>query len=204
ETIALVEAYQLPNLQADLATFSSHYGLPAANLTLINDGATQADPTGGWDLEAALDVEWAHAIAPYAKLVVVEAADHALNDAGVPAALLHAVSVAAAQPNVVAVSMSWGVEEFNTEAQYDNTFATPGVTFVAAAGDQGTPPIWPAVAPNVVAVGGTTLQLSSAGTYLGETGWGRGVRRASRGGSGGGVRLARPGPGSPQRSYLST
>jgi Domain of unknown function (DUF4214)/Subtilase family len=204
QTIALVEAYQLPNLQADLATFNERYGLPAANLTVVNDGATGPDLSGGWDQEAALDVEWAHAIAPYADLVVVQAADDAVDDAGVPLALLHAASVAASQPNVTVVSMSWGVNEFSAETLYDGTFAVPGVTFVAAAGDEGAPPIWPAISPAVVAVGGTSLQADSAGAYVGETGWGHGSRSAFRGGSGGGVSLYEAAPAYQQGGYASS
>src|SRR5207248_7814219 len=116
------------------------YSLPAINLTVVNDGATAPDPTGGWALETALDVEWAHAVAPYANIVLVEAANDVVNSAGVPTALLHAVSVAASQPHVRVVSMSWGASEFKTETQYDSSFTTPGVTFVAASGDSGAPP----------------------------------------------------------------
>ena len=187
ETIALVDAYEAPNIQTDLMTFDTQYNLPAINLTVVNDGATTQDRTGGWELETALDVEWAHAIAPYANIVLVTAANDAVNSQDVPTALLHAVTVAASQPNVSVVSMSWGVNEFPTETQYDSTFTTPGVTFVASAGDNGPPPIWPAVSPDVVAVGGTTLQATSAsGVYI-ETGWGDGNRSESQGGSGGGI-----------------
>ena len=123
QTIAIVDAYESPNIQSDLATFDAKYNLPAINLNVINDGATSQDPSGGWELEAALDVEWAHAVAPYANIVLVEAADDSVNSAGVPTNLLHAVSVAATQPNVTVVSMSWGVPEFASETQYDSYFA---------------------------------------------------------------------------------
>ncbi|HZU36702.1 MAG TPA: DUF4214 domain-containing protein [Gemmataceae bacterium] len=185
QTIAIVDAYDTPQIQADLATFDAQYNLPAINLTVVKDGATQSDPSGGWELETALDVEWVHAIAPYANIVLVEAANDNVTSAGVPTALLHAVSVAASRASVV--SLSWGVPEFRTETQYDSTFAVSGVTFVAASGDSGTPPIWPAVSPNVVGVGGTTLQVDSTGNYLSETGWGNGTRSARLGGSGGGL-----------------
>jgi hypothetical protein len=204
ETIAIVDAYQAPNIQADVAAFDKQYNLPAINLTVVNDGATQADPSGGWDLETALDVEWAHAIAPYANIVLVEAANDNVNAAGVPTALLHAVSVAASQPNVSVVSMSWGVPEFSTETQYDSAFNVAGVTFVAAAGDSGSPPIWPAVSPYVVSVGGTTLQTGNSGSYGGETGWGHGVRSGFLGGSGGGVSAFEKEPAYQLGSYVSS
>src|SRR5437588_9000549 len=159
QTIAIVEAFQDPKIQSDVATFDARYNLPALNLTVVNDGATAPDPTGGWQQETALDVEWAHAIAPYASIVLVQAANDLVNTAGVPVALLHAATVAAGQPNVHVVSMSWGFDEFGSETLFDGDFARPGITFVAASGDNGAPPEWPAVSPNVVAVGGTTLQI---------------------------------------------
>src|SRR5262249_534584 len=86
------------------------------------------------------------------------------------------------QPGVAVVSMSWGANEFSNESSFDSTFTTPaghtGVAFVAASGDAGAPPQWPAISANVVAVGGTSLQLDGAGNYQSETGWG---------GSGGGI-----------------
>jgi hypothetical protein len=187
QTIAIVDAYLSPNIQADLNSFDAKFNLPSINLTVINDGASKQDPSGGWQLETALDVEWVHAIAPYANIVLVQAANDRTSVSGAPTALLHAVTVAASQPGVTVVSMSWGVSEFVTESQYDSTFAVPNVTFVAASGDSGAPPIWPAVSPNVVAVGGTSLQsTSTSGVYV-ESGWGNGSRSSRLGGSGGGV-----------------
>jgi Domain of unknown function (DUF4214) len=194
QTIAIVDAYLSPDIQTDLSTFDAKFNLPAINLTVVNDGATRQDPTGGWELETALDVEWAHAIAPHANIVLVEAANDLTSSAGAPTALLHAVTVAAGQPGVSVVSMSWGVSEFATETQFDSTFAVPNVTFVAASGDSGAPPIWPAVSPNVVAVGGTTLQsTTTTGVYV-ETGWGNGAQSSRQGGSGGGISKFEPAP----------
>jgi subtilase family serine protease len=91
--------------------------------------------------------------------------------------MLAAVDYAAAHASVV--SMSWGSGEFSAETSsaYDGHFQNhPGVTFVASSGDAGAPPGWPAVSPNVVAVGGTTLKtLDAQGTYGSEKGWGYGV-----------------------------
>ncbi len=72
ETIALIEMYHDPNLASDLATFDQEYGLPAPTLTVDNLAGSQTD--SGWALEESLDVEWAHAIAPGANILVVEAA----------------------------------------------------------------------------------------------------------------------------------
>jgi hypothetical protein len=180
QTIALVAAYNDPNIANDLQIFSQQFGLPNASLSVLNQmGGTYlppADPTGEWEAEEALDVEWAHAMAPGANLVLVEANSDNISD------LLSAVRTAAALPGVSVVSISWGDAEFATEADYDSYFTTPvghsGVTFVAASGDNGAPPLYPAASPNVLAVGGTTLTLDSQGNYVGETAWS---------GSGGGI-----------------
>src|SRR5262249_10116692 len=101
QTIAIVDAYSDPNIQSDLAAFDAKYGLSAPpSFTVDNLAGTSTD--AGWALETALDVELAHAIAPQANIVLVEAANDSLNS------LLSAVSYAAKFPNVSVVSMSWG------------------------------------------------------------------------------------------------
>ena len=116
-------------------------------------------------------MEWAHAIAPAANIVLVEAASSNLNS------LFSAVSYASKLPGVGVVSMSWGTQEFWGEQQYDSIFTTPaghtGVTYVASSGDSGAwyGPMYPSVSPNVLAVGGTSLTLNSNGSYGSETGW---------------------------------
>ena len=103
ETIAIVDASDDPNIQSDLNTFDTRFGLPATTVTRVNEtGGTNypaSDPTGGWELEESLDVEWAHAMAPGANILLVEASSASLSD------LLTAVSYGASQANVV--SMSW-------------------------------------------------------------------------------------------------
>jgi subtilase family serine protease len=170
QTIAIVDAYNDPNIASDLATFDSQYGLSAPpSFVVKNLGATTTDP--GWALETSLDVEWAHALAPKANIVLVESSSATLNG------LFGAVSYASQLSGVSVVSMSWGTPEFWGEWNYDSLFTTPkghtGVTYVASSGDSGAwfGPMYPSVSPNVLAVGGTTLTLSSSGTYSLETGW---------------------------------
>jgi subtilase family serine protease len=116
-------------------------------------------------------VEWAHAIAPQANIILVEASSTTLSS------LFGAVTFAAQQSGVTVVSMSWGTSEFWGESTYDSVFTTPAghanVTFVASSGDNGAwlGPEYPSVSPNVLAVGGTTLNLNSSGAYGSETGW---------------------------------
>ncbi len=170
ETIAIVDAYKDPNIASDLAAFDAEFGLAAPPSFIVDNlGATTVD--AGWALETALDVEWAHAIAPDAKIVLVEASSDSLS------ALFGAVSYASDLAGVGVVSMSWGSSEFAGETAYDGVFTTPSghenVTYVAASGDSGAAygPEYPSVSPNVLAVGGTTLTLSSEGTYVSESGW---------------------------------
>jgi hypothetical protein len=167
ETIAIVDAYNDPDIQSDLNTFDTEFKLPSTTISVVNEtGGSKlpsADPTGGWELEESLDVEWAHAMAPGANILLVEASSANLSD------LLTAVSYASQHANVV--SMSWGSSEFSGETSYDSYFDAPGVAFVVASGDTGAPAEWPAASPNVLGVGGTTLTLDSSGGWGSETGW---------------------------------
>ena len=169
-TIAIVDAYDDPNIATDLKTFDAAFGLPNPTLTKVNQtgGSTLPVENAGWDGEIALDVEWAHAIAPGANILLVEATNQ------IPSDLEAAAAFAATQPNVAVVSMSWGFDETSSEKNTDADFLTPsghqGVTFVAAAGDNGASDL-PGDSPNVVSVGGTTLNLDANGNITSETGW---------------------------------
>ena len=170
ETIAIVDAFNDPNIASDLANFDEEFGISAPpSFTIDNLGATTTD--AGWALETSLDVEWAHAIAPLANIILVEAASSSLSS------LFSAVSFAGKQAGVTVVSMSWGSSEFRSESSYDSVFSTAAghaaVTYIAASGDTGASggPEYPSVSPNVLAVGGTTLSLTASGSYGAESGW---------------------------------
>jgi subtilase family serine protease len=162
KTIALIVAYGDPNLQSDISTFDSQYGLTAANMTIKDMGVTKSDAS--WALEAAMDVEWAHALAPDANLLVVNAVSD--DSDNLLAAVDYAVSAGAD-----VVSMSWGSTESAGISQYDSHFSSSKTVFVAASGDDGAGAIWPSSSPNVISVGGTTLNLDASGTVLSETAW---------------------------------
>ena len=177
-TIAIVTAYDSPNIAADLATFNATFGIPAPpSFQKVNQtgGSTLPAFNPSWSTETCLDVQWAHAIAPGASILLVEAKSNATAD------MLAAVRYARSAPGVVAVSMSWGQAEYAGETVDDVTFTTPAghppVSFFAASGDRGAPGIYPAMSPNVVAIGGTSLRLGKGGVAI-ESAWGR---------SGGGV-----------------
>lgn len=201
QTIAIVDAYDAPTLAADLHAFDVRFGLAdPPSLTKLNQtgGTTPpgTDPAGkgdSWAVETSLDVEWAHAAAPGAKILVVEAKSASDSD------LMAAIDTARKYAGVCVVSMSWGDSESATESSMNVHFTTPsghkGVTFVASSGDSGAYDYNsftrgvddPAVSPNVVAVGGTRLNLDASGNYFSESGWGDGTLSGVDGGSGGGV-----------------
>src|SRR5438128_2202896 len=188
QTVAIVEAFHDPKIAGDLHYFDWIFGLPdPPKFTQVNErgGKVFTTVNPAWALETALDVEWAHAIAPRANILLVEADSASFTD------LLSAVNYARYQPGVVAVSMSWGSQEFSYETAYDAYFTTPpghiggsglpgGITFVASTGDSGGGTSYPAVSPNVLAVGGTSLTIGPGGNYGSERAWS---------GSGGGISL---------------
>lgn len=164
QKIAIVDAYGSPTIQNDLNTFCKQFGLPTTTVQIYYPQGKPAKADGGWALETSLDVEWAHAIAPKATILLVVAKTASLNN--LLGAVDYAVNLGAKQ-----VSMSWGAAEFSGESSYDSHFNRAGVTFTASSGDNGAGVLWPAVSPYVVGVGGTTLKLDSTGNVLSETGW---------------------------------
>jgi subtilase family serine protease len=194
-TIAIISAFEHPAIENDLAAFDKQFkitGCTIANKCLtVHDMKTAMTSTkigsknAGWDLESALDTEWAHAIAPKAQILFIEASSTKGKD------LLSAVDYARTQPGVVSVSMSWGGSEFAGETALDDHFLTAtstksigtkfDIAFFASSGDDGTGASWPAVSPNVIAVGGTSLVMTNTGTtakFSSEKAWS---------GSGGGI-----------------
>jgi subtilase family serine protease len=183
QTIAIVDAYNDPNIVADLGVFDAQFGLsapPSLKVVNQNGGSTLPTTDAGWDGEISLDVEWAHAMAPGANILLVEATSASLTN------LIDAVNEARNAAGVSVISMSWGGSEFFSfngteftgQTQYDPYFTTPtghqGETFVAAAGDSGafSGVQWPASSPNVLSVGGTSLYTQDqSGTYYTESSW---------------------------------
>lgn len=167
QTIALIDMYHDPNLASDLHTFDQQFGLPDPALNVINQAGNQVD--NSWGQEESLDVEVAHAVAPAARIVVVEAAPGITNNQMFQN-LMTAVQTASQTPGVSVVSMSWGFNEFPGETQYDSYFTTPGITYIAASGDTASVE-YPAASPDVLSVGGTTLNLGASGSYASESAW---------------------------------
>jgi|SRR5579862_7071286 len=180
KAIAIVDAYDYPTAMTDLNKFSTQFGLPTVTTTTFKvlfaggtGGCAGTDPGNdpGWETEQALDIQWAHAMAPHAKIFLVEAASANLSDLLV-AEDCASKTVAAAGGGEV--SNSWGGSEFSTETIYDSHLVKSTVVFLASTGDApGT--AWPSVSPNAVAVGGTTTSRVGSGTtfgnFAGEVAW---------------------------------
>jgi subtilase family serine protease len=142
-TIVIVDAFQSPTLAHDLGTFTLFYGLPAANLTQIApDGLTPFDPTNAsmvsWASEITLDVEWAHATAPAANIVLVLAKSNQDED------ILNALKYAVDHNLGDVISMSFGENESCVDplllSGYHDVFADAtrkSITLFASSGDQG-------------------------------------------------------------------
>ena len=194
-TVAILDAYDDPKfasrnsnpdvnqdtayLASDLHKFCVQYGLPetAGFFTKVNQSGGTSYPSGNtdWGTEIALDVEWVHAIAPGAKIVLVEA-----NSASDSDLINNAAVWARDHSGAAIITMSFGRSESSSDSALNSVFTNApdhGITWLASTGDDGSPGGFPAFSPNVVAVGGTTL-TAPGGVYASETGWS---------GSGGGI-----------------
>jgi subtilase family serine protease len=191
QIIAIVDAFHDPNALSDLNTFNAQYGYAQLSTctSLTQSGpcfeqvfaqGKQPRTNAGWVLEESLDIEWAHAEAPAAKIVLVEAATNSNSN-------LFGAVVAASNLGATEVSMSWGGGESSGETSLDSDFTRAGTFYTASAGDSGHAAEYPAASPHIIAVGGTTLNGCS-GTHCSfttETTWS---------GSGGGASAVEPIP----------
>lgn len=191
-TIAIVDAYGDPLIRYDVSAFDNLTGLPSVNLSIVypgNSRPTQANSS--WATETAVDVEWAHALAPDAKILLVVAQSANVGN------LDYAVSYIVSNHLADIVSLSWGIPENQMGAQQLNTFsqvykyaADSGITILAATGDNGAydqqnrlTVNFPSSSPYVLAIGGTSLY--PVNNHYEQSAWG-GVYDGSSYGSGGG------------------
>ncbi|WP_422017824.1 S53 family peptidase [Roseateles sp.] len=189
QTIYIVNAKHDPNIVAELAAFNAKFGLPACTSRMLTGTSALPLPaatagcelvvaystsagalTGtapaydsGWATEIALDVQWAHATAPLARLVLIEAPDAGVTSLSSAVALANKMGAGV-------VSMSFGAAEGSWTNSYDSIFSAAGMSYVAATGDNGAAVSWPSVSTKVLAVGGTSLTYSGSGARS-ETTW---------------------------------
>lgn len=177
--LAVVSAYDHPNIKSDLDTYSNAYNLPilpecSQSITTSpvpcfqkvdqNGGANYPTVDSTWALESAMDVEVAHGVCPDCKILLVEAQTSSYDN------LLKAIDQAVAMGATV-VSNSWGSSEFASQLNFDSHFNVPGVAFTFSSGDGGFGMQYPAASQFTTAVGGTTLNVNSDNSYGGETAW---------------------------------
>lgn len=173
ETIAIVDAYNDPNAESDLAAYRSYYGLSACTTAngcfkkVSQTGSTTSLPTSdsGWAEEISLDLDMVSAIAPNANILLVEATSSSMANLG--KAVNEAVTLGAKF-----VSNSYGGSESSSDTSYDSSyFNHPGVAITVSAGDEGYGAEYPAASKYVTAVGGTALSTSSNSRGWTESVW---------------------------------
>ncbi|HEX3778874.1 MAG TPA: S53 family peptidase [Pseudonocardiaceae bacterium] len=175
-TVAIVDAMDNPNAEADLGVYRKQYGLPTCTTAngcfkkVNENGQASPLPTAdpGWAEEESLDVDMVSAICPDCHILLVEASS--ANDAD----LMTAENTAAATPGVASISNSYGETDTSTETSEDSAFNHPGVAITASSGDSGYGVEWPAASPYVTAVGGTSLSKASNARGWTETAWSSG------------------------------
>jgi subtilase family serine protease len=186
-TVAIVDAFDLPTAESDLATYRSNFGLPPCTTAngcfrKINQtgGTTPPSADAGWGGEIALDIEMVSAACAQCKILLVEANSASNANLGI------AVNQAASQPGVVAISNSYGGPESTSDPSYDTSYYKhPGIAVTASSGDNGFGTSYPATSPFVTSVGGTSLTRSTNAR-----GWTEGVWS----GSGSGCSVQEPKP----------
>ncbi|AHH94921.1 peptidase S8 [Kutzneria viridogrisea] len=173
QTIAIVDAYDNPSAEADLAVYRKQFGLPECStangcfrkVNQRGDATPLPKPDSGWGVEIALDLDMASAACPQCKLLLVEGDDPSF--AGLAQSVDTAVKLGAS-----VVSNSYGADEFNGMDTYAGSYKHPGVPILASSGDAGFQPAsFPAVLTSVISVGGTSLTRSAGARGWSETAW---------------------------------
>ena len=180
KAVGIVDAYFYPTALADLNAYSAQFGLAAMTTSTFKvvfaggtNGCNGAQPAGnaGWEGEQALDIEMVHAMAPRAKIFLVEAQTNSFNDL---MAAEDCASKMVAAAGGGEVTNSWGGGEFSGQTTLDSHFTTANVVYFASTGDFAGVQ-WPSSSPNVVAVGGTTTRRvgsgASFGNFIREAAW---------------------------------
>jgi DNA-binding beta-propeller fold protein YncE len=168
QTIAIVDAYDDPKAEADLAVYREKYGLPPCTtengcFRKVNQrGEEKNYPAGepGWAAEISLDLDMASAVCPKCKLLLVEADDPYFVN-------MTAAVEKAAKLGPTSISLSWGAREYAGSPEENKYYNYPGIPVTASTGDSGYEVEFPAASPYVIAVGGTSLRVDN----IGSRGW---------------------------------
>lgn len=171
-TVAIVDAYDAPTAESDLAVYRSQFGLPACTTASgcfrkidQRGGTSYPAANAGWAQEISLDLDMVSAICPNCKILLVEA------DSNSFANLAASVDRAAATAGVVAISNSYGGSEYSGEVSAQSHYNHPGIAVTVSSGDSGYGVEFPASSQYVTAVGGTSLTRASNARGWTETVW---------------------------------
>jgi len=183
--VAIVDAYHYSSVESELHTFSIQFGLPDCTvasgcLTIVNQvgGPTRAAFDSGWAVETNLDVQWAHAMAPNAHILLVEGDTNSFANLG--------AGVLYAQLHADVVSNSYGANEFAGESGFDGFYSGSPVPILFSSGDSGAAGhSYPCASTFVVCVGGTSLFETTTSFRASEAGW-------ASGGGGCSTQIAQP------------
>jgi hypothetical protein len=172
ETVAIVDAFDDPSAEADLAVYRTQYGLPPC--TTANGCFRKVDqrggtdypvPNSGWASEISLDVDMVSAVCPLCKILLVEADDNGIENLGL--AVDKAVALGAKY-----VSNSYGAPvEDPSQVTFDHHYDHPGVVMTVSSGDAGYGVSYPAASPDVTSVGGTSLSSDGSARGWAERAW---------------------------------
>jgi subtilase family serine protease len=171
-TVAIVDAYNDPNAESDLATYRRTYGLPTCTTAngcfkKVNESGGTSYPSAdsGWAAEESLDIDMVSAICPNCHILLVEASSSYLSDLG------RSVNTAV-RLGARFVSNSYGGSESSSDTSYDSQYYNhPGVAITASTGDSGYGTAYPAESRYVISVGGTSLTRSSNARGWYERAW---------------------------------
>jgi subtilase family serine protease len=171
QTIAIVDAYDDPNAEADLGVYRAQFGLPACTTAngcfrKVNQsgGAKAPRANGGWAQEISLDLDMASAICPNCHILLVEASSASFTN-------LSAAVNTAASLGATVISNSYGGSEYSGEVSAQSAYNHPGIAITVSSGDGGYGVEFPAASQYVIAVGGTSLKRASNTRGWTETVW---------------------------------
>ncbi len=188
-TVAIVDAFDDPNAESDLAAYRKQFGLSVCSTANgcfkkinQNGGSTTPRADAGWAEEISLDLDMVSAICPGCKILLVEASSNSFAN------LVAAVDRAAITTGVVAISNSYGGTEYSGEVSDESHYNHPNVAITVSSGDDGFGVEFPAASQFVTAVGGT--HLTHSGSVYTETAW-------TGAGSGCSAYITKPGRGKP-------
>jgi len=172
QTVAIVDAFDDPKAESDLATYRSTYSLPACTTAngcfkKVNQSGTQGSyPSGdqGWAVEISLDLDMVSAACPQCHILLVEASSNANAN-------LYAAVDTAARLGATEISNSYGGSESSSDTSTNVHYNHPGIPITVSSGDSGYGVEYPAASPYVTAVGGTTLKKATNARGWSESAW---------------------------------